>query len=492
MEERTLGDYRLIRVLAEHDTRTTWLAEQLSVGRSAVVVELNDLAHREAFLADARTKASVDHPLIGSVYEAVSQDDACYVALERLPGNTLAERLGVSEQLAPAEVVHLLRRVAEAMIYFESRDLATEPLTPDSIHLDAHGVVRLKNLIREGRPDPVARQEEMKSFGAALPALVADGKAGSTRLITVLSWMRGEGLDHPLSWDQVLQYAEQIEAQLSEPRPAGGPATRELPSRRLPLAGILAGVGVSALAIAAALVFLPRDPAPPPPPPPELPPLVAIPAGEHPTPDGARTTLAAFSIGGGEVTIGEYKQFLDTLELLEPSRRGVFDAEGQPESKTGHEPDGWQEMLAAAEAGGTWEGRKVDLFCPVVNVDWWDARAYCRWRKGRLPSQEEWFAALRTEVQRPEFLKPAAWGPVSAIPMGDRTPNGLRGMAGSVSEWTLTPAVNPANPLGAKRHVIIGASFLKPSNGALAREWTDDLLQRRPDLGFRMVEGLAE
>lgn len=489
MEERILGDYRLVRALATHETRTTWLAEQLSVGRSAVLVELNDLSRREAFLADARTKASVDHPLIGSVFEAVSDDGTCYVALERLPGNTLAERLEVNEQLAPSGIVHLLRRVAEAMIYFESRDLATEPLTPDSIHLDAHGVVRLKNLIREGRPDPVGRQQEMKQLGEALPALVADGKPGTTRVVTLLSWMRGEGIEHPLGWDQVLHYAEQIDAQLSETRPASGPATREIPRRRLPLGGILGGVGVVALAAAAVMFVKPGEPAPPPEPPPELPPLVEVPAGQHPTPDGGRTMLPAFSMGGGEVTIGEYREFLDTLELLEPSRRTVFDADGQPESKSGHEPDGWREMLAAAEAGGTWEGRGIDLFCPVVNVDWWDARAYCRWRKGRLPTQEEWFAALRSKVQRPEFLKPAAWGPVSSIPMTDRTPNGLRGMAGSVCEWTLAPAVNPANPLGARRHVIIGASFLKPSNGALAREWTDDLLQRRPDLGFRMIAG---
>jgi hypothetical protein len=47
--------------------------------------------------------------------------------------------------------------------------------------------------------------------------------------------------------------------------------------------------------------------------------------------------------------------------------------------------------------------------------------------------------------------------------------------------------VNPANPLGQKLWVIIGASYLKPANGALAREWTDDRALRRPDLGFRLA-----
>ena len=129
----------------------------------------------------------------------------------------------------------------------------------------------------------------------------------------------------------------------------------------------------------------------------------------------------------------------------------------------------------------------MDLFCPVVNIDWWDAAAFCNWKGGRLPTQEQWFAALRAKAENPGVLQPSAWGPVTEIGNQDRTPNGLRGMAGSVAEWTRRPAVNPANPLGAKRHVIIGGSYERPANGALAREWTDNLLQRRPDLGFRVV-----
>ncbi len=60
-------------------------------------------------------------------------------------------------------------------------------------------------------------------------------------------------------------------------------------------------------------------------------------------------------------------------------------------------------------------------------------------------------------------------------------------MAGSVSEWTRLPAVNPANPLGGRNWVIIGGSYLKPGSNALSREWITDRMLRRPDLGFRIV-----
>ena len=65
---------------------------------------------------------------------------------------------------------------------------------------------------------------------------------------------------------------------------------------------------------------------------------------------------------------------------------------------------------------------------------------------------------------------------------------GLGGMAGSVSEWTSSLAVNPANPLGERGWVIAGASYLDQAEGALTRRWAADRNLRRADLGFRVVE----
>jgi formylglycine-generating enzyme required for sulfatase activity len=123
---------------------------------------------------------------------------------------------------------------------------------------------------------------------------------------------------------------------------------------------------------------------------------------------------------------------------------------------------------------------------PVVGVDWWDAAAYAEWKKGRLPSQEEWFAALRLKVGQPAAIPPSDWIAVTSE-TSDRIPPGLLGMAGSVCEWTGQLAADPANPLGARQWVIIGGSYLKAGSNALTREWTPDRSLRRADLGFRLV-----
>lgn len=488
-EDRHLGEYRLKELLSENALTRTWLAEQVSVSRRVLVDELREdqADHRDAFLADVRAKAAVEHPLIGSVYEAIAEPGLCFFAHELLPGATLDDRRKASAPFKPARLAHLLRRIAEAHLQHETMGQATSPLGLQHIHLDDQGVIRLDNLAVAGTRTPEHATRDIVHLGQVLCALVADGQSGSTRMLTLLGWMRGEGLDAPLRWTQVRDICVQIEHQLADPQP---PATPTHPGTRVrkkpPLAMIAVAGGFALLAVLVLAIHLRPKPAPVPPRP-RLPDAVLIPAGKYPTPDGTEETLQAFLISAHEVTIDQYAVFIETLETLaKDHRERTFDHENQPPEKTSHLPDDWAALSAAARSNGTWNNRPVTLDSPVVGVDWWDAFAYSEWKQVRLATQEEWFAALRKDVATPASIIPSLWLPVTAETT-DRTPQGLLGMAGSVCEWTRRPAASPANPLGERKWVIIGGSFLKPGSNALTREWTDDRSLRRPDLGFRVV-----
>lgn len=489
--DRLLGEYRLKELLDENDLTRTWLAEQVSVSRRVLVDELREDREnfRPAFLADIRAKASVDHPLIGSVYEAVSEPGLCFFAHELLPGSTLEAFLQQGKPFLPIRLAHILRRVAEANLQHESLNHASSAMDLDAIYVDEHGVIRLVNLVVAGPRDAGQSMRDINHLGAALVPLVAVRQPGATRILTVLSWMRGESIESPLPWSLIRDYCLQIEHQLADPLSVATPTlnarkeSRKQPVALITIATVSALVGITVFALKARPprpVEVNRLPLPGP---------VTIPGGNHLTPDGLPQSLPEFRIASHEVTIGEYAGFLETLKLLTKTQtEHTFDAPGQPSEKTTHEPDDWPAMLAAAKSNGVWKNLPVSLDSPVVGVDWWDAAAYAEWKQSRLPTQDEWFAALSTDDKKPAALPPGPYGAVTTQ-SADRTSTGLIGMAGSVGEWTSKPAPNPTNPLGEKLWVIIGGTYLKPGSNALTREWTGNRSMRRPDIGFRILVG---
>lgn len=486
-EERQLGDYRLKEILSETAVLTTWLAEQVSISRAVLVDELKEGQEDRMpeFLADIRAKAAVDHPLIGSVYEASAEPGKCFYAYELLPGLTFAQKLQAGEGFPPARLSNILRRIAEAQLLLESSGSAAEPLDLNSIHIDNHGVIRLTNLIVAGGRDPNQSSRDILRLGTSLTAMVANGQPGVTRMLTLLKWMRGEELEVPLEWGQVRDVCMQIEHQLADPLSIV-PGSHNAPKKKQPL-GLIAGLTAFVLLAIVFAAFKLRPPVPASPPRVALPEPVLIAAGTYAMPDGSEETVASFRISANETTIGQYAEFLAALDLLSKDNRAtLFDHPDQPPEKKSHKPDDWDALLEAAKTGGTWKNHPVDLSTPVVGVDWWDAAAYAGWKKGRLPTQEEWHASLASDVKNPAAVPPSSWVPVTTQGT-DRTPAGVIGLAGSVSEWTAKPAPNPANPLGEKLWVIAGGSYLKAGSSATTREWTANRLLRRADLGFRVV-----
>ncbi|MCC6647265.1 MAG: SUMF1/EgtB/PvdO family nonheme iron enzyme [Polyangiaceae bacterium] len=214
-------------------------------------------------------------------------------------------------------------------------------------------------------------------------------------------------------------------------------------------------------------------------------------------------TLSAYWIDAREVTVGEYARCVEAGACAAaPLRQG----------------------------GGARFRSRPDL--PASFVTWDDARAYCRFRGARLPTEAEWERAARGASGR-EF----PWGevynrhlanhgtfelarvrglehrvadlalddrdgvlevaPVGSFPDG-RTGEGVHDLAGNVAEWVEdvfsaefepAPVTNPRGPSSGAWRVVRGGSFHHPApylRGA-ARSFAPPGT-RQPWLGFRCAE----
>jgi gamma-glutamyl hercynylcysteine S-oxide synthase len=166
---------------------------------------------------------------------------------------------------------------------------------------------------------------------------------------------------------------------------------------------------------------------------------VTIPAGTFLSGSGqSEVDLPAFRIQRTEVTNGQYEAFLREC----PAGSGCGPRE---------EPSYWEDQ----------DYLEIRRDHPVVFVSWGDADRFCRWEGGRLPTIDQWEKAARGKDGRAfptgGALDPDAvnilgsdrrdeksraprqiptWGVFSDEYARDRSPYGVLGLAGNVSEWT--------------------------------------------------------
>ena len=202
----------------------------------------------------------------------------------------------------------------------------------------------------------------------------------------------------------------------------------------------------------------------------------------------ARTLLASaeranrrIEVGRCEVSRRQYRTFLnDPL-----ARSGLF---ANP-----------QEPVGEDYIPGDWERQTADLDLPVSGMSWWAADAFARWAGGRLPRAREW----RLLAAGPEArLYP--WGnrydpgaavtadlpehgprPCPAAELRDTSASGVLHLAGNVSEWTQSIAVDRGN----YAMWVQGGNWLLPGHGTAQGSFGRlvPLNHRSPDIGLRVV-----
>lgn len=235
-------------------------------------------------------------------------------------------------------------------------------------------------------------------------------------------------------------------------------------------------------------------------------PMVLVPAGpfQMGVPEGDRdggrdeyprheVFLDDFYIDKFEVTNGRYLEFVQATGRRAPQHprdasRNLWQGNRMPESVTDR---------------------------PVINVDWHDADAYCRWAGKRLPTEAEWEKAARgadgrrfpwgnVEPTHKHLNYNQRWiGEKTLMPVGSyeagKSPYGVYDMAGNVWEWVAdwydplyyekSPAKNPKGPEIGTHKVIRSSGWqVETPMVRLFTRIKSDPLDRNDSTGFRCAK----
>ena len=522
----SLGNYIIKeRLYAERDTET-YLALQGAVQRQVALVLLKpelvpDLEAVERFRERSRLKASISHPRIAPLYEAIETDGLLFYTREMPHGRSLDDIILSGAKYEEKELADIVAGVSEAMSTATLRGYHYRMPTPRDIFLDELHEASVVNVFRPPSNKPRDHAADVGRFLMMLRPLCHGPRA--RHLVDEL-------LREHLDWEGLRHRAAEFQAehrQRSLLRRADTKEAHEIQAAALAARANAApprwGRALAAIFVLGILGFgwrvwqerpstsarpLPEE-------------LVKVPAGEFlygVPPQEEHRTLPDFWIDKTEVTIAQYEEFLQALEQVvetehDPKKAKQYDHPDQPATLKSHRPEDWAKTLAAARSGGYINNQRVDLNCPAVDVTWWDAFAYARWKGHHLPTEEQWEKAARGPEGRHypwgEKDDPGAANlkEASSEKGGDKAHTyaepvnrhkkdvsfyGVLGMAGNVEEWTGSWVNHPDYP-DVLVPVVRGGDFATKSRDGLL---TDRVPSKSPDQhtllrGFRTVSDKA-
>ncbi|HEU4534037.1 MAG TPA: serine/threonine-protein kinase, partial [Polyangiaceae bacterium] len=139
---RVLEDkYRPTAILGEGGMGTVYEAEHLLIGRRVALKVLHP-AHaqrRDAvwrFRHEARVAGSIGHPNICEIYDVGQLDDGSpYLVMERLHGETLADRIERENELPFLDVIDVALQVLSALSTAHEKSIIHRDIKPENIFL---------------------------------------------------------------------------------------------------------------------------------------------------------------------------------------------------------------------------------------------------------------------------------------------------------------------------------------------------------------------
>ncbi|HSD28444.1 MAG TPA: serine/threonine-protein kinase, partial [Vicinamibacteria bacterium] len=191
-----LGRYEILSLLGSGGMGRVYSALDPALGREVAIKALagtflDDSVSLRRFEREARVLATLSHPNIAGIYGLERHDDAPYLILEKIDGETLAVRLRRGP-LPLADAVEVALQVADALEEAHAKGVIHRDLKPSNVMLSTSGRVKVVDFglaktaaarVAEGEPplDPTTEAGAILGTAPYMSPEQVHGKEVDTR-----------------------------------------------------------------------------------------------------------------------------------------------------------------------------------------------------------------------------------------------------------------------------------------------------------------------
>jgi serine/threonine-protein kinase len=146
---RKLGRFEIVERIGEGGMAHVYKAFDPDINRSVALKILKEEhcqneEYKNRFIREGRAAGALTHPNIVTIYDVGTIDDAPYIMMELLTGDTLGDLLSSGERLAPEQMLECVTQLADALDYAHRKNVVHRDMKPDNIVFNrADGMVKV-------------------------------------------------------------------------------------------------------------------------------------------------------------------------------------------------------------------------------------------------------------------------------------------------------------------------------------------------------------
>lgn len=143
----TIGRYRVLGLIAHGGMGSLYLARDPAIGRTIAIKllreEFDDEAARERFAREARSTGHLRHPNIVTVFDVGEHGHRPFIAMEYVPGETLAQLIRRRAPLSIVDRLAILEDLCAGLHFAHAAGIVHRDIKPANVILDVSGIIKI-------------------------------------------------------------------------------------------------------------------------------------------------------------------------------------------------------------------------------------------------------------------------------------------------------------------------------------------------------------